>query len=225
MEEGKKVSQTSQQISHDYTDNDLTVDSKNPYVDNESFALRKRKTLISNYISIAIVLILVILLIVYLSPLHRSYNGKTIIITRGFACKFDSSKALDLLEKKDPEGYKLVFDYLGKIQCVSRGSRVEILTPPTFFLGDKTRKVGEIWLAAYFVHEATHIKLYNDYLAKNPGVEVPDNIASGEAAEIKCLDAQYISLKKIGADQAMLDSIISSKSSHYWDIPRWQRDW
>lgn len=226
MEEEKGISQTNQQLSPDYTDNDVTVDSKNPSVDNEFFSLRKRKSSVSNYIVLVVALILVFWLVVYLSPQHRSYNGKTISITRGSACKSDSSKALDLLEEKDPEHYQLVFKYIGTIKCVSQGSAMMAYEKsPTFLLGDKTREQGVIWLAGVFAHEATHSKLYLDYLAQHSDRKVPDDIWTGQNAEIQCLNIQYNTLQKIGADQKTLDWVKNSVSTNYWDTPYSQRSW
>jgi hypothetical protein len=141
-------------------------------------------------------------------------------------CQRDTTAAIDLLKQKDPLVYQSVSHYIAKIVCQKDQSGVRPYEqPPTYYVGDATRTAGTIWYASTIAHDTEHAKLYEDYMAKYPGVLVPNNIWSGQDAEAICLAAQADTLSDVGAPQYMIDSVNNALSTNYFNIPPEQRWW
>lgn len=115
---------------------------------------------------------------------------------------------------------------IGVIECVSQGSGMAAYEqPPRFKLGDKTRQSSTTWLAGSIVHDATHSKLYHDYKATHPDVNVDRNAWTGEQAEAKCLEIQMEAMKAIDAPQKEIDAISRGLETKYWEVPLEKRTW
>ncbi len=77
--------------------------------------------------------------------------------------------ALNLLRQKAPDNYQMIQDYLGRIECVKKGSGVYMWErPPRFIVGEKSVEVPTRIYASSIVHDAYHSKLYNDALHNHP---------------------------------------------------------
>lgn len=159
-----------------------------------------------------------------LSPF--SNEPYTIKIVGDDTCKQQTNDALNLLKTKDYDHYVYVTNYVGIIECADQGSGMFAYeNPPRYLAGKSTREAGSIWYAGTIVHDATHSKLYNDYLKNHPNETVPANVWSGKDAEQKCIDIQVDALAKIGADQAVIDYAKNAINANYWDVPYDQRNW
>ncbi|MHC4169947.1 MAG: hypothetical protein ACYSWQ_23610 [Planctomycetota bacterium] len=107
-------------------------------------------------------------------------------------------KALNLLRQKDPEHYQMIRDYLGKIECVKKGSGVYMWErPPRFVVGEKSVEVPTRIYAASIVHEAYHSKLYNDALRSGCNKAEALGVSTGRKAELSCAEVQGESLARI----------------------------
>lgn len=126
----------------------------------------------------------------------------------------NTERALDII-RGSKSGYELVMNYIGVIKQVPQGSGMwaeEI--PPTFQVGDVTSNDSETWYASSIVHDAYHSKLYHDYLQEHD--TVPDDIWTGENAEMQCLTVQINFLKEIGAPQYEIDYAESMYGENWW---------
>ena len=69
--------------------------------------------------------------------------------------------------------------------------------------------------------------LYHQYLARHPGVRVPDNAWIGRKAEDISNNAQAYVLQNIGApeyyENYYLDYLNKIRSLPYWDVPVGER--
>ncbi|MHC4564804.1 MAG: hypothetical protein ACYTE3_03510 [Planctomycetota bacterium] len=107
-------------------------------------------------------------------------------------------KALNLLRQKDPENYQMIKDYLGRIECVKKGSGVFMWErPPRFVVGEKSVEVPTRIYASSIVHEAYHSKLYNDALRNGRDKAEALGVSTGRKAELACAEMQGESLAKI----------------------------
>lgn len=141
-------------------------------------------------------------------------------------CLDDTKAALDLLEAKSPNSFKLVNENIDIIECVSEGSGMYAdEESPRFVVADATRESGTIWYASAIVHDATHSALYKNYEASNPGQPVPRDAWTGENAENTCLDTQEQALIDLGAPTHMLDYIAAAADSEYWKVDYTEREW
>ncbi len=139
-------------------------------------------------------------------------------------------KALNLLRQKDPQNYQMVQDYLGKIECVKRGSGVFMWErPPRVIIGEKSVEVPTRIYAASIVHEAYHSKLYNDALRSGRDKAEALGVSTGRKAELSCAEVQGKSLAKITGFLPFrwldwLNLTISKRRPHE-EIPYEDRDW
>ena len=134
--------------------------------------------------------------------------------------------AFSLLSDKARNYYDMVLKYVGIIEYADEGSGIYVWeNPPRYKVGKATVDAGTIWYAGTIVHDATHSKLYHDYLATHPSESVPEDIYSGEKAEAICLGVQYDALSKIGADQGTLDYVKNVINTRYWEIHYNERWW
>jgi len=151
------------------------------------------------------------------------------------------NKALDLLSK-NASYYALVCKYIGVIEVVEQGSgMVAYDTPPRFLLSKKLISLyppneegiespnNPILLAGVILHDACHSALYHFFLLNHPRYKKPpgppDEVWSGEKAEIKCVHEQYNAVKWLGGNEEILEDIKNSIKSKYWEIPYEQRWW
>ena len=142
------------------------------------------------------------------------------------ACQSDTMAALQLLSAKAPTHYATVTQYIGIIQCASQGSGMYAYdNPPLYLVGDVTRNAGTVWYAGTIAHDAGHSKLYHDYLSAHPGQPVPDDVWTGQSAEITCLAAQYDALSKIGGTPSQLTYVQNVINTQYYNVPYDQRWW
>lgn len=138
--------------------------------------------------------------------------------------------ALNLLRERDPENYRMVQDYLGKIECVKRGSGVFMWEhPPRFIAGEKSVEEPTRIYASSIVHEAYHSKLYNDALRNGRGEAEALEVSTGRKAELSCAKVQGQSLGRIGGflPFRLLDrlNLAFSARRRHEEIPYEDRDW
>jgi len=143
-------------------------------------------------------------------------------------CKIETRTALKLLAHHTPYYFNRVVKYIGVIDCESGGSGMYAYeNPPRFVVGDKQREAGIYWYTSVLVHDATHSMLYHQYLARHPGVRVPDNAWIGRKAEDISNNAQAYVLQNIGApeyyENYYLDYLNKIRSLPYWDVPVGER--
>jgi hypothetical protein len=143
------------------------------------------------------------------------------------SCLDKTNTALKLLKDKAEIHYDMVIKYVGVIECAEAGSGMYAWeNPPRYQVGKSTYNTDSIWYAGTIAHDACHSKQYHDYLLEHSGeTTVPENVWTGEAAELQCLDLQSDALQKIGADQATLDHLENSKKSKYWEVDYEDRWW
>jgi len=167
----------------------------------------------------------------------QSVKPYEIAIVGDDSCKTKTNQALDLLRNNAGIHYEVVTYHVGVIECVDKGSGIEVwATPPRFRAGEITVDGGTIWYAGSIVHESCHSKLYSDYLKNNPQTGlpslgktnfgfVPSNIYSGKDAEAQCVTVQYHALVLLGATQTTLDTVENALEREYWKIPYEDRWW
>ncbi len=124
------------------------------------------------------------------------------------------AKALDSLEEKAPQAYKIVREYIGRIEQGPRSGMWAAKTPPTYEMADPTAFYSVTWCAGSIAHDAFHSKLYHDHVKKNGG-PVPDEVWIGIDAEKRCLSHQLAVLKKIGAPKREVDHCAKQKGTHH----------
>jgi hypothetical protein len=150
----------------------------------------------------------------------------TIQIKGDASCQSSTLAALKLLSEKAPAHYATATTYISIIECASQGSGVYAYeNPPRYLVGDATRSAGTVWYAGTIAHDAGHSKLYHDYLSAHPNQAVPDDIWTGQNAEVSCLNAQYDALGKIGGTQYQLDYVANVINTQYYNVPYSQRWW
>ena len=133
-------------------------------------------------------------------------------------CSLQTVHSLELLETKALEDFLTVRKYIGIIECRDVWSAMYAWeNPPRFAVGKATRDSGTIWYAGSIAHDSCHSRQYDDYAKVHPGVTVPPELFSGEAAEKECIRYQYGVLEKIGAPKKMLDYVANSSSTRYRD--------
>lgn len=131
-----------------------------------------------------------------------------------------TEKALRLLELRSPNSSTIINRYIGMIKQNSYSGMAAYANPPTFLVGDATANSSETWYAGCIAHDSYHSKLYNDYKAKYGSV--PDDVWTGQRAEMECLEFQIQVLTEISAPQHEIDYAKSLKGQNWWDKPR---DW
>lgn len=135
--------------------------------------------------------------------------------------------ALDLLQLKAPDYFKMVVDNMGVILRVKFGSSMNPWdNPPRFFASDKLFHAGTAWYAGSIVHDANHSKQWHDYIKKHPGQNVPNSVFSGEKAELECIALQAKALAEVGAPQNQIDYLLNvAAKNKYWETPSNQHDY
>jgi len=175
------------------------------------------KTLISCAIAILLVACGFFIWKHYHNNPASSSIAEKIVIQGDAECVSKTTAALNLLKQKSPDGYSEVESYIGIIQCQPSGSGMYAMEkPPRFVVGNQTRDAGVIWYAGAIVHDSNHSKLYNQYLTAHPGIPVPADVWTGQAAENQCIAVQYKALEDLGADAATLKYLQSQTNSNYW---------
>jgi hypothetical protein len=150
----------------------------------------------------------------------------TLQIEGGSDCHQDVGEALHALSDRDSGDYFMVLDNIGLIKCVKGDSGMRAYdTPPTFLVGDQTRKHSKTWLGGAIVHDATHSALYHNYQSAHPNTAVPDEVWTGKEAEAVCLKVQEGALRLIGAPEEEIETVANALSTNYWDVPQGQRTW
>lgn len=157
-----------------------------------------------------------------------SHNGIEIKGPEGFLEA--TLNALNLLRRKDPENYRMVRDYVGKIECVKRGSGVYMWErPPRFVVGEKTVEVPTRIYASSIVHDAYHSKLYNDALHNGRSKAEALEVSTGRKAELVCVKVQGESLSKTAGflPFRLLDRLNLAFSARrpYEEVPYEDRYW
>ncbi|MCL6558127.1 MAG: hypothetical protein K6U74_04860 [Firmicutes bacterium] len=135
--------------------------------------------------------------------------------------------SLDLLRQKDPENYFFVLDHLDVIRPGER-SEVDVLTK-TFCRkpsGLRRPTILESWIfgagrdyetieeAAILVHEAAHVYLFEQ-----------GEKFSGEEGEAWAINRQLQCLERLEAPYWMKIELPLAYETHYWEIPREERNW
>ncbi|MBI2589022.1 hypothetical protein HYW35_02360 [Candidatus Saccharibacteria bacterium] len=135
--------------------------------------------------------------------------------------------ALDLLQSKAPDYFKMVVDNMGIILRVKSGSSIQVeKTPPRFFASDRLFEAGTAWFASTMVHDGNHALQYRKYEKEHPGQVVPEDVFFGEKAELECIAIQADALTEIGAPQWQIDWLTNyAAQTKYWNIPNNQHDW
>jgi hypothetical protein len=160
------------------------------------------------------------------TPVPPSTFTTPITIKGDANCQSSTLTALKLLSDKAPAHYKTVTTYISVIECIAQGSGIYAYEiPPRYVVGDATRNAGTVWYAGTIAHDAGHSKLYHDYLSTHPNHAVPDDVWTGQNAEVSCLNAQYDALSKIGGTQYQLDYVTNIINIQYYNVPYSQRWW
>lgn len=144
-----------------------------------------------------------------------------IIIEGSQEFKDKTEAALTLVKKSTPHN-DVVEKYIAVISEHKSSGMAAYLDKPTFYVGTDTFNSEEEWYASCIVHDAFHSKLYHDY-KESTGAAVPNDIWTGEAAEIKCIDFQIEFLEAIGARAELSEHAEKSKTTKYWEVPFDQR--
>jgi len=135
-------------------------------------------------------------------------------------CKIQVNEAITLLKQKAPKHFQLAVDYLGTIECVEDGSDIfDYDQPARVKFGKLTMDEGVLWLSSAIVHEACHVKQYNDFRQENLTKNVPDEVYKGKNAEGWCLEVQADVLEKMGSDKDTIDYVKNSINEEYWKVP------
>ena len=125
-------------------------------------------------------------------------------------------EALDLLEEKAPDAYKLINKYEDKIEQEKVSGSVAYKASPQINLSEKTAFYSLTWCASVIAHEAYHSKLYHDYKEEHSG-EVPREAWGGTERELECIKYQTEVSKKIGAPKHEIDYLKTCDGTH-WDL-------
>ena len=123
-------------------------------------------------------------------------------------------QALLLLSTRDPDAYKILTDFVGRIQEGERSGMWVYRNPPTYEMSDKTAFYSLTWCAATIAHDSFHSKLYHDS-QKEHGDSVPDSAWTGKVAEQQCMKHQLDVMGRIGAPKSELDYALSQADGHY----------
>jgi len=142
-------------------------------------------------------------------------------------CKSKNYQALDLLKNKAEIFYNMVTHNLGVIECIEKGSGVNVFgDPPRFSVGKLTLNREPIMYASTIVHDACHSKLYSDYLKNNPTTEyVPRHIYGEKTGEEKCLIVQRNALVMLDYPYDTSNFVQGALATKYWEIPYKDRYW
>lgn len=125
--------------------------------------------------------------------------------------------ALVLLKTRSPEAYLIVSNYIGAIATARRSGMAAHRSPPTFDLSEQTAFFSLTWCAGAIAHDSFHSKLYHDYLRSHPDSKsVPDDVWTGEAAELKCLAHQMQVAREVDAPMIEIDWLAKT-NHHYWE--------
>lgn len=114
------------------------------------------------------------------------------------------SKALTLLQSRDTNAYSIVTNFVGRIQQGPRSGMWAYRKPPTYEMSDSTAFASLPWCAATIAHDSFHSKLYHDYRKTHKG-QVPEEVWTGRAAEMKCMAHQIAVMERIGASKIEIE--------------------
>ncbi len=136
-------------------------------------------------------------------------------------------KALDLIADKDPGMYEGLVEHIQEIRQNSYSGmdalrKIYNISDLTAFgvanvgkyKGWDVNNRSVYWLASTIVHDAKHSELFWEFKTKYPNASIHSDIYSGKEAELECLKAQRIFLKKAGAPTD-LERNVASFSGEY----------
>lgn len=144
-------------------------------------------------------------------------TSPSIMITGDKTFTTRTKDALALLKTKAPADYALVIASIGKIQQHTFSGMAAYETPPIYKVGAATSAASLTWYASTIVHDAYHSKLYHDYLTTHKRA-VPNDAWTGMTAEMKCLEIQIKTLKRIGAPDAEIAYAQTLRGANWWDL-------
>lgn len=122
--------------------------------------------------------------------------------------------ALDLLRNQAPEEYELIRGNVGRIRQGQHSGMAAYEEPPTYEMNDRTAFYSLTWCASTIAHDAYHSKLYHDYKTSF-GEPVPEDVWTGQQAELECMEFQAEVLRKIGAPEGEIRYLNSLDGTHY----------
>ena len=117
-------------------------------------------------------------------------------------------KALKFIKNNSKEHYDLVKNHIKGFEEVDTHKESGVYTSSgdkTFYVSGNSCYNGLKWYAGSMVHDAYHLKLYNDYYKKHG--PVPKHIYSGEQAEMECLAIQKEFLTLVNARERDMNAI------------------
>lgn len=138
-------------------------------------------------------------------------------------------QALLLLRRRDLAAYKIVANYVGRIQQGERSGMWAYQTPPTYEMSTNTAFYSLTWCAATIAHDSLHSKQYRDCQTATHKPAL-DSAWTGRAAERQCMKHQLRVMERIGAPKRELDYARQQADGHYAkDNESWQdytnRNW
>lgn len=122
----------------------------------------------------------------------------------GFESKI--TEALEILEKRDLEGYKLVRENTQTISSSTRSGAAYWAKQTDIQESDLRNDDG--WLAGVLVHEAKH----NERRNKNGKIDYCDNT---EEEELDCISVQIETMKNIGGESYLIQGLRKEKGDHF----------
>lgn len=142
----------------------------------------------------------------------REVHGCEIVGSKEF--KLQVENALNLIKNIDIKTYELVLRYVDRIaQSQRSGMDVE----RKVILLSSYSCVSNLWLSSAIVHDASHSKLYWDYVEKH-GLPVPYKIYTYEDAELECIEKQ-IDFLRHSSDQYLrryyIKYLLTQNGRHY----------
>lgn len=155
------------------------------------------------YKKVKTILIYTLIFLIVLSPLFYFYFPKrhytyvdsqssiSVLIIGNKSDIDQATEAIDLLKRKAPKYYRIVIKvevieylFLDLDWALARAYAFE--KPQLVTMGSQTKGKEITLIAGILVHEATHIRLYNEYVSSHIGVEeVPDEAWGGINGETK----------------------------------------
>lgn len=127
----------------------------------------------------------------------------------------DTKAALRLLQARNQRAYAFT---TGRIDLVIEwpNSRVYPELPLTVVtIGRKVRSAGPVWYASHLAHEAYHVYERNQTQGE----------WQGELPERRAVDYQRAIARNMGANDALLRYLVSTKASRYWEQPPFAQHW
>lgn len=134
-------------------------------------------------------------------PSRTLFDGIAIEGDAGFIER--TRAALEILKTNHRDGYLVLTKQVLSIKQAER-SGADVWNR-SIQVADPTSTYSTTWYASSLVHDCRHISLYNDYLAAYPGQTVPNEVYSGQDAELACMRLQIDALGRIGAPEKEIE--------------------